>query len=148
MATAQQRPRLSASGGMNAISSAGFGLPRSFIVQALRRELIRISGLADDCCTAMRAGEAGNFLALDGQADYNAPDFALRLSFPDAHGRRVQRLVEFEVGILMQQYRVRLGARSFNIAFLPALDQAALAAAARAVMQEALSPADTGPILA
>ncbi|TQK13312.1 hypothetical protein FB599_0728 [Herbaspirillum sp. SJZ130] len=144
MALARPRPSLAASGRMHAISSAGFGLPRSFIVQALRRELIRIYGLADDCCTAMGVGETGEFLALDGQPDYNAPGFALRLSLADANGRRMQRLLEFEVGILMQQYRVRLGARSFNIAFLPALDRPALATAARAAMQEALRPQAQG----
>jgi hypothetical protein len=113
----------------------GFGLPRPFIVHALK-EVLRTRFRLD--CSAMRADEAGRWLPLEDGGEDHARMYAFELALPVAGGRPMPRMIAFEIAILLQHYIMRLGGRSFPIAFLPTLDQPALAAAAHAIMQEAL----------
>ncbi|KAF1046253.1 MAG: hypothetical protein GAK35_01092 [Herbaspirillum frisingense] len=121
---------------VNRRSSGGFGLPRSFIARALLRAMAagQVAGSAWFC------NAQGHWIALedDGAGADAASSFALRLTPMVGMARRT---IVFDVAILLQHYVVTLPSGSFRIAFLPALDQAALAAAARTIMQEAVRAA-------
>lgn len=109
-----------------ALAQPRFGFPRAPLVRRLQRAIMEQLHLGEQACVLGHRDAHGGFMALAGDDDFDGPRYTLRL-----RQRLWEHDVDFDVGILFGHYLLTVDDHRFDIAFLPALDEALLATAAR-----------------
>ncbi|WDZ94846.1 hypothetical protein Herbaro_15305 [Herbaspirillum sp. WKF16] len=115
-----------------------FGFPRAYLVRRLQQKMMEQLYLGAGACTIGRRGDDGGFVALDGNGDddHEGPGFTLRLRHAAGGHQVFDHDIDLDVGILLGRYLLTARGRRFEIAFMPAMDDAQLTGAVRWIVRD------------